>query len=257
MFNDKTTMVAINTIHVASIISIYHLKIKKYKFLYKMTIISFKNDIDPSLLTIGIPVKQEDKSRVMEVKYDSSPLMFKTPRVKFNKSNGELYFNVASKPVFMNFFNNLEDSVLKNVSENSPALFGGRMFSVETVRDRIKRFWDIDEETNSAVVRPGYFDRDTIKCYDVFGDPVGFDDVSSHVSAILDVRGLRFKKNLFEIELGLSRLKMSRFESKEESPFQDQVASSADSPADPETESPGDSQVNPTIEEDNGDFFTD
>jgi len=58
---------------------------------------------------------------------------------------------------------------------------------------------------------------------------------------------------LFEIELGLSRLKMSRFESKEESPFQDQVASSAD----PETESPGDSQVNPTIEEDNGVFFTD
>jgi len=210
-----------------------------------MVVLSFKDHIDSSNINFQKPVKSEGKWNINI----SPPFMFKTPRVKLNKERATLMFNLKNKALFVKFLEDFEDVIINRLHESSSELFNGRKFSLEKIKNSLKRSWDITEDGNVILNTSCRENLSKVVCTDMFGEKTDFENVDNSVSAVLTVKNISFTKNLFEIDFEISHLKMSRFEVRQiDNPFDQEIVPVSV----PVVES-----TNPTIEDcaDSMDFF--
>jgi hypothetical protein len=208
-----------------------------------MVVLSLKDTVENDKISLSKPVKA-DLKRNISVSYEGKPMMIKTPRVRLNKEDGSLSFNLKNKASFVKFLESLEDSFCDILVSQSSTLFGGRVFSCDKMRSSLNRCWDITEE--GSVILKTSCNISDIKCTDMFGDKVLFDNIQNHVSAVLHLRNIVFVKNLWEFDFVISHLKMSKFEETcNSNPFEEKQIVETNI------------CVNPTLEDDTADFFLD
>ena len=184
---------------------------------------SYKKSIDEEKIQVNPPVKNEHKQWVCNVSYDSSPFLIQSPRIRIIKETGTLIFKVDSKKEFLDYLSSVEDSISKNIYDNSERFFSGKKFSLEKITNSMSPSWDIDD-VGFVYLQPSNKEEDltSIKCADMFNNEISYEKLQENVSVILHVESVLFTKKMFKVMYKIHRLKMTKFvESRSENPFEE------------------------------------
>lgn len=180
-----------------------------------MSVINYKENVKLKDIRIAESNKNKDTNTWdCEVSYLNGPLLVSTPRLKIQ--DGFLVFNGKHKKKFLDFLENLENSLVETLYEDSLIVFKGKKFSQQRLKESLEP--SIDIEHSDILLKTVV--SDNVKCFDLFGDSIEYEKISKDVSAVLQIDKIIFNKDLYRINYKITHLKMTKPEKIDEINFE-------------------------------------